>query len=385
MVKYLQNKAGLVGPPIKKPKKRKKYRKRNQPKRKAWKKKELINLLRIKAMSLGHSPTKSDMDKDPDMPSLSVYVARWGTWNAALLAADLAPRNSSTSLTPIEKEQRWADKREELLALYLEKWETLGHLPLCSEIDADPNMPSSTTFRKYFGNFGAVVKMLGESPTIIHRRRADDIEYTDEYLCQALRKKWYQIGRTPTWRDVGADYNMPSTKVYLTRWGTWTKSLKAAKIPLNQNNVNIARNYTDEELLQILRDLYQELGRAPVEQDLNFSSFLPTASTYLRRFGGFATAKRLSGIPDPDATTKTKVRLREKSPKWSKEKVAEALFTKSRALGRMPSWNEVNRDSTMPCMTTVRKHFANADAAVRYYLELYPWRNTSSANTSFSS
>lgn len=50
---------------------------------------ELIYLLRKKAKELGETPTMMDFDVDPEVPSNSVFIGAFGSWNNAILAAGL--------------------------------------------------------------------------------------------------------------------------------------------------------------------------------------------------------------------------------------------------------------------------------------------------------
>lgn len=52
-----------------------------------------------------------------------------------------------------------------------------------------------------------------------------------------------------------------------------------------------SRRYKDEELLQILRDLYEKLGRTPL------ASEVPQRVTIRIRFGSWENALRKAGIP----------------------------------------------------------------------------------------
>ena len=53
---------------------------------------ELIDLLKIKAAELGDTPTWADITLDQRFPSPATLSNRFGSYNQALAAAGLAPR-----------------------------------------------------------------------------------------------------------------------------------------------------------------------------------------------------------------------------------------------------------------------------------------------------
>jgi hypothetical protein len=56
------------------------------------------------------------------------------------------------------------------------------------------------------------------------------------------------------------------------------------------------QQYSEEELLEILRNFYKEHGRVATMKDLMENKDLPSYSTYLRRFGALKKATKKAGI-----------------------------------------------------------------------------------------
>lgn len=52
---------------------------------------QLLDKLRALAGKLGHTPGIKEVNADPDMPSHTTYVHRWGNWAPACAAAGLTP------------------------------------------------------------------------------------------------------------------------------------------------------------------------------------------------------------------------------------------------------------------------------------------------------
>ena len=113
-----------------------------------WSKMELIDMLQKKAKELGRAPTASDMNADDEMPSSATYRNAFGSWNEALLAADLSPNKVSYSST-------------KMLLLLREKAEELGRTPKIVDVDADPAMPSGRTYHAVFGTWNTALELAG--------------------------------------------------------------------------------------------------------------------------------------------------------------------------------------------------------------------------------
>lgn len=66
--------------------------------------------------------------------------------------------------------------------------------------------------------------------------------------------------------------------------------------------INVKRHsrISNEELLQILREYYEQTGKFPEQQIFNSKNGLPSYSAYVNRFGNFYNAIKLSGLEIPD-------------------------------------------------------------------------------------
>jgi hypothetical protein len=68
---------------------------------------------------------------------------------------------------------------------------------------------------------------------------------------------------------------------------------------LTRNNIEIRKmsdNYTDDELLQFLKEIYDDYRFVNTEL-LNAQSNFPTSITYLHRFGSFKNAMEMANLP----------------------------------------------------------------------------------------
>jgi len=101
--------------------------------------------------------------------------------------------------------------------------------------------------------------------------------YTDEELLQYLKDFYKKNKKAPTVND-----KFPcNIATFYNHFGSWNNALKLANIPINkvQNKID----YTDEELLGIVKSKAKELGRSPKSNEIEFPSF----TVFRNRFGGW--------------------------------------------------------------------------------------------------
>ena len=118
--------------------------------------------------------------------------------------------------------------------------------------------------------------------------------YTDEQILAELRACAERIGRSPTMREFGAD---EATTVHpqtvIEHFGSWNAAKREAGL--------VPRRFaTREELLRLLRELGEELGRPPSARDLDERrGSLPSKSLYWHTFGSLTNALREAGFDVP--------------------------------------------------------------------------------------
>ena len=234
---------------------------------------ELLEMLKEFTKKLGKTPIERDLRNDPSMPSGDTYERRFGSWNNALKAAGLQINNTDYS-------------DEELIEMLREFAEKLGKTPSIKDLRKDPSMPSAKAYRDHFGKWNNALKAAGLQINLTY------CDLTDEEMLEALRKLAEKLGKTPTHRDTKKESSMPSANAYIQRFGTWNNALKLAGLQVNKKH----RHMTDEELLEALRKLAKKLGKTPRQQDLSKDSSMPSSATYIKRFGGWNNAIRMAGL-----------------------------------------------------------------------------------------
>jgi hypothetical protein len=152
--------------------------------------------------------------------------------------------------------------------------------------------------------------------------------YSDEQILAELRDCAERLGRSPTMREFAADAETTvHPQTVIEHFGSWNAAKRAAGL--------VPRRFaTREELLGLLRELGEELGRPPTARDIDeHKGRLPSKSLYWHTFGSLTNALREAGFDVPVGEERLERAL--------DQGVALAL-----ALGRLPKfadWAEARR------------------------------------------
>jgi hypothetical protein len=152
--------------------------------------------------------------------------------------------------------------------------------------------------------------------------------YTDEQILEELRSSAERLGRSPTMREFAAD---PVTTVHpqtvIDHFGSWNAAKRRAGL--------VPRRFaTREELLRLLRELGEELGRPPTARDIESRrGSMPSKSLFWHTFGSLTAALREAGFDVPVGEERL-------------ERAIEQGVELARRLGRLPKfadWGEARR------------------------------------------
>ncbi|HET7572235.1 MAG TPA: hypothetical protein VFJ77_06135 [Gaiellaceae bacterium] len=157
--------------------------------------------------------------------------------------------------------------------------------------------------------------------------------YSDEQIVAELQACAERLGRSPTMREFAADAQTAvHPQTVIEHFGSWNAAKRAAGL--------VPRRFaTREELLGLLRELGDELGRPPTARDIDeHKGRLPSKSLYWHTFGSLSNALREAGFDVPVGE--------ERLERAVEQGVALAL-----RLGRLPKfadWAEARRaDETL--------------------------------------
>jgi hypothetical protein len=118
--------------------------------------------------------------------------------------------------------------------------------------------------------------------------------YSDERILSELRACAQRLGRSPTMREFASDEQVAiHPQTVIEHFGSWNAAKrKAGLVP--------RRFATRDELLGVLRELGEELGRIPTARDLDSrKGTMPSKSLYWHTFGSLRAALRQAGFDLP--------------------------------------------------------------------------------------
>jgi hypothetical protein len=118
--------------------------------------------------------------------------------------------------------------------------------------------------------------------------------YTDAQILEELRACAGRLDRSPTMKEFAED---PETQVHpqtvIDHFGSWNRAKRAAGL--------VPRRFASrDELLGLLRELGDELGRVPTAKDVDARrGQMPSKSLYWHTFGSLTNALREAGFDVP--------------------------------------------------------------------------------------
>ena len=146
--------------------------------------------------------------------------------------------------------------------------------------------------------------------------------YSDEQILAELRASAERLGRSPTMKEFAAD---PATTVHpqtvIEHFGSWNAAKRSAGL--------VPRRFaTREELVRLLRELGEELGRIPSAKDIDArKGSMPSKSLYWHTFGSLTNALREAGFDLPVGEERL-------------ERAVEQGVELARRLGRLPKFSD---------------------------------------------
>jgi hypothetical protein len=152
--------------------------------------------------------------------------------------------------------------------------------------------------------------------------------YSDDQILQELRTCAERLGRSPTMREFSADrHTTVHPQTVIEHFGSWNNAKRAAGL--------VPRRFaTRQELLGLLRELGEELGRPPTARDIDeHKGRMPSKSLYWHTFGSLANALRDAGFDVAVGAERL-------------ERAVEQGANLARRLGRLPKfadWAEARR------------------------------------------
>ena len=171
---------------------------------------------------------------------------------------------------------------------------------------------------------------LASFQTAIRRR------YSDEQLLEELRASAERLGRSPTMKEFAADEGAKvHPQTVIEHFGTWNAAKRAAGL--------VPRRFvTREELVAVLKQLGDELGRPPTARDLDERrGSMPSKSLYWHTFGSLSSALAEAGFDVAVGEERLERAIAQ----------GAALARRIRRLPKFADWVEARKSATEPMLT----------------------------------
>lgn len=136
-------------------------------------------------------------------------------------------------LLPSKKE---IAKDEDILLEFLRYFsDNEGRHPTSKDFINNPKYPSYNTYRRVFGSWSNVLKIIQEYIKGFDRSNGKTIKWynSDEELLDSLTSFERKNGRAPIQKDFENNPDYPSVRPYITRFGSWANALKLVELDVD--------------------------------------------------------------------------------------------------------------------------------------------------------
>lgn len=200
----------------------------------------------------------------------------------------------------------------------------LGRSPLTADVVGDAETASAPTYLRHFGSMAAARAAAGlPEPT----RKT---KWTRESIKDALMRATGEAGRAPSRSELARYEYLPHVSTIQENFGSLQEALHQCGLRARRRSPN--DDITDAMLLEELRRVAVQLGRAPKAKSLSDSGCRYAVGLYRSRFGSYLDALRKAGIS---------------ARKWSRKPSRAALVGQlarlGSKLGRPPQVTDLTR------------------------------------------
>ena len=211
------------------------------------------------------------------------------------------------------------------------------------------NREPSASLIKY--RFGSWKNALNKAGLEINKPKRE--VYTKQQLLDFLKEFYDLYWYVPTHRELNSK-GYPTFYAYKKHFGSFKNALiEAGLFDLREDKYQFCGKYTDEELLNKLRDFMKNKNYIPTYEEMQ-KELSPSVSTYDKRFNGIFNALKLIGY---DIN-----KQKEKEVKLMEQDMIEKYKKLAKMLGRTPSSRDVgkySKEELCYAMETYSNHFGS--------------------------
>lgn len=240
--------------------------------------------------------------------------------------------------------------REKLVERLRTLADEIGGSPTVQDLKETDDYPTLHRFVSVFGSWNEAKEAAGLKT---HRKEGNRDPFTDDELLRLLKELDEATEGFLSCDDMENAEGYPSCQTYKRRFGSWNRAKKLADLETVQTGE--PRKYSDEELLDMLRQLSKELGRTVTVPDVDHEEGYPDSSTYVRRFGSWNKAKEKAGL-----ATRGKGK---RGTHYTDEELAAKLRDLSNVLGGQVTYNDIDHATGVPSSSTYQRRFGTVREA----------------------
>ncbi|MGO9976907.1 MAG: homing endonuclease associated repeat-containing protein [Solirubrobacteraceae bacterium] len=283
----------------------------------------------------GTSPARADWRRAGLSPNISTIEQRFGSWNAALTAAELAPRRVSRDWSDpdmIEGLRRFAaDHGRPLRAS-----DRVGSLSV---------YPSPALVVTRYGSLSAGIRKAGLQP-------GNPPPVTERDIIRALRDFRREHRRSPTSSEWSRTRRRPAAETIIRHCGSWAAALTLAS--LNPPD-RVSRGPDRDHIIARLRAYEREHGAPPSVSEWRRRRLRPGVKPIYRQFGSWPAALAAAGLQSPAILRK------QAASQWGEAEIIAALRAHATAKGgTAPDSDDWTRTTaTHPSALRVRAVFGS--------------------------
>lgn len=345
----------------------------------------------------GDYPQQQDMKTEDGYPSYYYYLKTWGNWktfidemgifegNGRWLKQDVETLKELYEDSPQDliKEKlindfTWSNiqlkarelglkrkyktpskiaySKDYLIESFYKYKDEFGKYPLLNEFNKTVGYPSASGYKRLWGNYDNFLKEIG----VIRQDNEDGWYICDEKVLE----------------EYYAEYPKEEiiNKLMIKRtWGTIVK--KANALGLKRNLSKVKRIYSDQYLIQCLRDFSSEYGRSPTATEFDNSKKYPGHKNYDKRFGSWNKALEKAGLSNNAHFNVSKKDIIREAINFYKENGRSPYYHELRySIGLVSNyfgkWSELLKEANLP-LNLKEKMFLSSQELVNYIIQYY--------------
>ena len=192
--------------------------------------------------------------------------------------------------------------------------------------------------------------------------------YTDEELIKILQDFYNKNGKCPVRDDF--EKRVPNASTFTSHFGSWDNSLEIAGL---LDKKWYKQNYSDEELISLIIDYYNNYHIVPTSIDIKNNNLFPSYNVYHSRFGKYENVLKIAGLfeinkelkknkkkTNKDNKTNKKIikRNRKYETKYTDEEMLQLYLDLTKKLGKIPTSKDLNNSiNNIPNYKTYMRRF----------------------------